>query len=38
MKCPRKLRGAPGAVIDTNILIYLFEDHPKYEERPKLLS
>lgn len=32
MKCPRKLRGAPGAVIDTNVLIYLFEDHPTYGE------
>ena len=30
MTCPRTLRGAKGAVIDTNVLIYLFEDHPRY--------
>ncbi|MCE9613678.1 MAG: type II toxin-antitoxin system VapC family toxin [Lentisphaerae bacterium] len=30
MKCPRVLQHATGAVLDTNILIYLFEDHPQY--------
>ena len=30
MKLPRGLRNAKRVVIDTNVLIYLFEDHPRY--------
>lgn len=30
MKMPVKLKGCRGAVIDTMVLIYLFEDHPQY--------
>ena len=32
MKCPRELRGAGGVVIDTNVFIYLFEDHARFGE------
>ncbi|MBU0677005.1 MAG: PIN domain-containing protein [Verrucomicrobia bacterium] len=30
MKCPRALRKGEGVVLDTNVLIYLFEDHREY--------
>lgn len=30
MKLPEGLKGAQGVVLDTNILIYCFEDHPQY--------
>lgn len=30
MKLPSELRGCKGAVLDTMVLIYLFEDHPRY--------
>ena len=37
MKCSQPLRGARGVVIDTNILIYLFEDHPRYAEAAEFI-
>lgn len=30
MNLPESLRGRTGVVIDTNIWIYLFQDHPRY--------
>jgi predicted nucleic acid-binding protein len=30
MKLPAALKGCKGAVLDTMVLIYLFEDHPRY--------
>ena len=32
MKLPAGLRGARGVVIDTNVFVYLFEDHPEFAE------